>query len=542
MKRILKIILMVFAISGLAVSLLACGSASESRAVTEDKVVAVQRGDLTIDITAVGNLAFSRQEELAFEVGGTVAEVLVEVGDSVAAGQTLVGLDISEWAEQLDALQQSVTLAESGLTAAERSVISAERMLATRESSLLQAKINLMNAQLALDNALSAGWTSDKENEIEMKELQVELAGMHLVEAQNAVLDAQQAIADAQQAVADAQQEIVDAQQELAEAETTSLVIKAPFDGLVTAVSVSVDDSVQGGHVAAVLADPTEFEAEILVNEIDIFNVRLGAQASIQVDALAGISLPAKVIYVSPTAVIQAGVVNYRVKVELESLMPTESLIPTDEQEQVPVMPGGIDEVLDKAVKEGRLSPEQADIMKERFGQMAEGFSKEQIEQLIERFAQGGGGFSRGDGGFGLGDGLSEEQREQFQERFGLGQGAGGTRLPPGMVRGVIQLREGLSITVSIIIEERNDVLLVPNSAITYQGGTAYVKVSENGVIEERAIQTGISNWQYTEVMDGLREGEQIVVPQGTTTTTTSQQQPGRPGGFGIPGMGGFGR
>ncbi len=58
MKRILKIILMVFAISGLAVSVLACGSASESTAVTEDKAVAVQRGNLTIDITAVGNLAF----------------------------------------------------------------------------------------------------------------------------------------------------------------------------------------------------------------------------------------------------------------------------------------------------------------------------------------------------------------------------------------------------------------------------------------------------------------------------------------------------
>ena len=40
-------------------------------------------GDPIIDITAVGNLAFSHQEELTFEVSGTVGEVLVEVGDSV---------------------------------------------------------------------------------------------------------------------------------------------------------------------------------------------------------------------------------------------------------------------------------------------------------------------------------------------------------------------------------------------------------------------------------------------------------------------------
>ncbi|GAH08417.1 unnamed protein product, partial [marine sediment metagenome] len=60
---------------------------------TEEQLVAVQRGDLTIDITAVGNLAFACKEELTFEVSGTVGEVLVEVGDSVEEGQVLANLD-----------------------------------------------------------------------------------------------------------------------------------------------------------------------------------------------------------------------------------------------------------------------------------------------------------------------------------------------------------------------------------------------------------------------------------------------------------------
>jgi hypothetical protein len=68
--------------------------------------------------------------------------------------------------------------------------------------------------------------------------------------------------------------------------------------------------------------------------------------------------------------------------------------------------------------------------------------------------------------------------------------------------------------------------LLVPNTAITTQRGQAYVQVlTPGGAIEERAIQTGISNWQYTEVTEGLSEGEKIVVTPGTTTTPTSQQQ-----------------
>ena len=111
----------------------------------------------------------------------------------------------------------------------------------------------------------------------------------------------------------------------------------------------------------------------------------------------------------------------------------------------------------------------------------------------------------------------------------------------PMMLPEDFQLAEGMTITLSLIVEERKDVLLVPNSAITMQGRQAYVQVLlPDGTIEERAITTGISNWQYTEVTEGLSEGEQVIVPQGTATTpTTPQQWQRQPGGIvpGIPGM-----
>ena len=99
------------------------------------------------------------------------------------------------------------------------------------------------------------------------------------------------------------------------------------------------------------------------------------------------------------------------------------------------------------------------------------------------------------------------------------------------------QLREGLTVTVMILVDERTDVLLVPNSAITRRGSQNYVQVvSADGTFEERAIQIGIADWQYTEVTEGLSEGEEVVVPQGTTATTTQQ---GPQGGIMIPGVGG---
>ncbi|GAI95589.1 unnamed protein product, partial [marine sediment metagenome] len=54
----------------------------------------------------------------------------------------------------------------------------------------------------------------------------------------------------------------------------------------------------------------------------DILQVELGGEAWVQVDAMQGLSLPAEVTHISPTATIQSGVVNYKVKVEVESLKP----------------------------------------------------------------------------------------------------------------------------------------------------------------------------------------------------------------------------
>jgi HlyD family secretion protein len=95
-----------------------------------------------------------------------------------------------------------------------------------------------------------------------------------------------------------------------------------------------------------------------------------------------------------------------------------------------------------------------------------------------------------------------------------------------------VELREGLTVTVSIVVQSKTDVLLVPYAAITSQEGQSYVQVvSPSGAAEKRAIKTGITDYNNTEVIEGLNEGEQVIVPQGTTTTSTtgSQQRPGGP-------------
>jgi len=437
--KALKILLITLALCSISVLSLSCASEPESS--SEQQVVTVQRGNLTVDITASGNLALSRMEDLAFDIPGraeaiTVEEILVEEGDSVEEGQLLARLDTSEW----------------------------DDVLTNLELDLIQAQINLENAELSLEKAeadtvtLITGdiiySTNFDDEEIDILELRLVLAEAKLEDAQ-AVLE---------------------------EALEKSPEITAPFDGFITRVNVEGGDEVLPGTVAVQLADPNKFEADILVSEMDIFELEVGGDATVQVDAMASLTIPAEVTRISPTATISSGVVNYEVTVELK---PLEELM-QQWQEAVPdISSGELPEPIKQAIDEGKMTEEEAEAI---------------LKQMQQRMQQ-----------------AQAEQQAAFEN---------------------FQLREGFTVTVSIIIEEATDVLLVPNGAITTQGQQNYVQVMlADGSIEERAVTTGISDWQYTEVTEGLSEGEQVVVPEGTAITETTTQQGGPPGGMMIPGM-----
>jgi len=79
---------------------------------------------------------------------------------------------------------------------------------------------------------------------------------------------------------------------------------------------------------------------------------------------------------------------------------------------------------------------------------------------------------------------------------------------PPGF-----ELKHGLTALAEIVVAEREEVLLVPNRAIktTNEGPVVQIVVDEKA--EERKVVLGISDGQRTEIVDGLVEGETILVP-----------------------------
>jgi multidrug efflux pump subunit AcrA (membrane-fusion protein) len=565
------------------VVLLSAGCKSGGSAATKPQYATVQKGSISIEVTGTGNLAMETKKELAFEVDGTVSDVLVSVSDSVKKDQQLATLDTTAWDNQIKTLQKAVTTATRNLTTAQRgvanaqdnvltaqeNVVKAQRAIPAKQLAVDSAKLDVQTAQNSLNNisdvkkaqdavtatqndldtannnlqqanisgngalatnlinliptlkaylvqtqkdlsSLLAGTSlnasSDMVLAISKAQLAITQAQNNVVAAQNALDDANQAVTDAQNAIADAEtavqdartsqgdaeQNVSDAQSALDDTKNLSPVITAPIDGIVTLVNVKGGDVVKAGTVAIEIADPTQFAANILVSEKDIFSVKVGGTATITFDALTGMTFPAKVTSVAPTATTQQGVVNYKVAVELTSLRPT---------------------IAGFSRTAGSITA----------GSATAGFTPPSGFTPPTDFTPGSGFGAPPSGAAGAG----------VQNAGGNGSGNAANTAP---LQIAVSLKDGLSSTVNIMIQEEKDILLVPSRAISRSGRNSIVQVLKGTTTESVTIQTGISDSTNTEVTSGLNEGDQVLLP--TSSTSSSSSINGVPA---IPGIGGGG-
>ncbi len=72
------------------------------------------------------------------------------------------------------------------------------------------------------------------------------------------------------------------------------------------------------------------------------------------------------------------------------------------------------------------------------------------------------------------------------------------------------RLLVGYSADVEILLDSRDSVLRIPTAALQ-EGGRVLVYNPETGKIEERKVKTGLANWEYSEITEGLKAGERIV-------------------------------
>lgn len=210
-------------------------------------------GDLTVTVTATGNLEPRNQVEIGSELSGTVAKVNVDVNDEVKEGQVLAVLDTTR-------LQAQVLQAESSLQSAEARVLQAD-------ASAKEARANLARLQ--------------KVRELSGNKLPSE-QDMDVAEA--AVARADGELAAAKAAVAQARATLETVRTDLSKTE-----IRSPINGVILVRSVEPGQTVAASLQAPVLfimaEDLKKMELHVSVDEADVGAVAVGQEATFTVDA-----------------------------------------------------------------------------------------------------------------------------------------------------------------------------------------------------------------------------------------------------------------
>jgi HlyD family secretion protein len=132
----------------------------------EARSAVVERGDMLVAVSASGRVEPQKSVNLAFQIPGRVAEVRIEVGDQVRAGDMLARLDTAQLVLQMEQAQAALTSAEARLAqlragARREEVTAAEANLRATEAQVEAASANLAQLYAGANDAQIAAAEAD---------------------------------------------------------------------------------------------------------------------------------------------------------------------------------------------------------------------------------------------------------------------------------------------------------------------------------------------------------------------------------------------
>jgi HlyD family secretion protein len=107
------------------------------------------------------------------------------------------------------------------------------------------------------------------------------------------------------------------------QASVQALTLTAPFEGDVLAVNYQVGDTVATGQAAVTLANRSLLRVDAQVDEADIGQVRVGNPVSLTLEALPGVSLNGKVVWINGGGTAVQGLVKYTVRIDIANSDPS---------------------------------------------------------------------------------------------------------------------------------------------------------------------------------------------------------------------------
>ncbi|WP_429912868.1 efflux RND transporter periplasmic adaptor subunit [Glycocaulis sp.] len=233
-------------------------------------------------LVASGYVVARRQATVSAEITGRIAEVLVEEGTEVEAGEVLARLDDTR--AQLD-----LELIDSQIAAAEARVRSLE-FQAREAGTVTRRASSLFEREIASEAALTAAQAQQSSLEAQLRAARAELDSARVRRTSQVDLIARH-------------------------------VVRAPFAGVVIAKNAQVGEilfpgSAGGGFTrtgVATLVDMASLEIEVDVNEGQIQRVTPGQRVEAVLDAYPEWRIPARVEAIIPTADRSRATIKVRV-------------------------------------------------------------------------------------------------------------------------------------------------------------------------------------------------------------------------------------
>lgn len=239
------------------------GSDDASPFATEE----AKKGDLTVTVSATGNLTPINQVDVGSEQSGLITHVYVDVNDQVTKGQLLATLDTSR-------LQDSVAQAEANVAAAQANVGEAKATLAQANATLARQEevFRLSNGKVPSRTELDSARADQRRAEASV------VAAQAQVTAQQAGLGT-------------------------ARTNLSKARIYSPVTGVVLSRDIEPGQTVAASLNAPVLftiaEDLRQMELEVSIDEADVGQVKEGQEATFTVDAFPGRRFPARITRVN---------------------------------------------------------------------------------------------------------------------------------------------------------------------------------------------------------------------------------------------------
>ncbi len=76
---------------------------------------------------------------------------------------------------------------------------------------------------------------------------------------------------------------------------------------------------------------------------------------------------------------------------------------------------------------------------------------------------------------------------------------------------GEAKILVGMSADVEVVLRRHEGVLRVPSAAVFHEKGKQFAYLLKGGRLKRREVTTGVSNWEFFEVLEGLKEGDRVL-------------------------------